>query len=340
VTNVVADALSRRDTKDTTEVMALSIPSFILFDDLHSEMDADDALHIEVAAGGRGVTWSVVDGLVTVGGRVYVPATSPSLPAILDNAHGAGHKGTEKTLHHLRTDFHVPRARALVRDFVRACTVCQRNKSEHLNPAGLLQPLEVPSSIWSDIILDFIKGFLRVNGKTVILTVVDRFSKYAHFVPLGHSYFATTVAKAFFDNIVRLHGLPTSMVSDCDPVYTGHFRRELFKLSGTQLNFSAFHPQSDGQSEATDRIITMYLRCLSSDIPRQWLQWLPWVEYCYNTTYQSSLRTLPFRVVYGRGPPSMRQFVPGEAVLPAVQTQMTSRDEFLAEIKERLEQAQ
>jgi hypothetical protein len=252
-----------------------------------------------------------------------------------------GHEGMEKTLHRLQTDFHVPGARALVWDFIRACTLCQRHKSEHLHPTGLLHPLEVPSSVWSNIALDFIKGFPRVNGKTVILTVVGQFSKYAHFVPLGHPYTTTTVAKAFFDNIVQLHDMPTSMVSDRDPVFTGHFWQELFKLFETQLHFSsAFHPQSDGQSEATNHIITMYLRCLSSDIPRQWLQWLPWAEYCYNTTFQSSMCTLSFRVVYGRDPPSLRQFVPGEAMLPAMQTQMASWDEFLAEIKERLEQAQ
>jgi hypothetical protein len=252
-----------------------------------------------------------------------------------------GHEGMEKTLHRLQMDFHVPGARALVWDFIRACTLCQRHKSEHLHPTGLLQPLEVPSSVWSNITLDFIKGFPRVNGKTVILTVVGQFSKYTHFVSLGHPYTTTTVAKAFFDNIVQLHDMPTSMVSDRDPVFTGHFWQELFKLFGTQLHFSsAFHPQSDGQSEATNRIITMYLRYLSSDIPRQWLQWLPWAEYCYNTTFQSSLRTLSFRVVYGRDPPSLRQFVPGEAMLPAMQTQMASWDEFLVEIKERLEQAQ
>jgi hypothetical protein len=121
---------------DTAEVMAMSIPSFSLFDDLCSEMDADDALcalRTEVATGVCSATWSVVDG------RVYVPATSPSLPSILDNAHGVGHEGTEKTLHRLRADFHVSRARAY--------TVYQSNKSEHLNPTGLLQPLEVPSSI-------------------------------------------------------------------------------------------------------------------------------------------------------------------------------------------------
>jgi hypothetical protein len=188
VTNVVADALSRRDTKDMAEVMALSIPSFSLFDDLRSEMDADDALcalRIEVATGGRDATWSVVDGLITVGGQVYVPATSPSLPAILDNAHGAGHEGTEKTLHRLRMEFHVQRACALVRDFVRACTICQRNKSEHLNPVGLLQPLVPLGHPYSG----------GTPATTVILTVVDWFSKYAHFMPLGHPYSATTVAR-------------------------------------------------------------------------------------------------------------------------------------------------
>jgi hypothetical protein len=245
-TNVVADALSRRDTEETATVAALLIPSFPLFGDLHQELDTDPALRVlkeEVAAGARGASWAVVDGLITVDSHVYMLASSASLQAILDNAHGVGHEGTEKTLHRVRTDFHIPGARALVHEFVRACAVCQRNKSDHLHPAGLLQPLEVPSLIWSDIALDFIEGFPQVNGKTVILTVVDRFSKYAHFVPLGHPYTATTAARAFFDNIVHLHGMPTSVVSDRDQVFTGHFWKELFKLSGVQLQFSsAFHP--------------------------------------------------------------------------------------------------
>jgi hypothetical protein len=172
-----------------------------------------------------------VDDLITVDIRFYVPTSSASLQAILDNAHGAGHKGIEKTLHRVRTDFHIPGAWALVREFVRAYAVCQRNKSDHLHPAGLLHPLEVPSSIWSDIALDFIEGFPRVNEKMVILTVVDRFSKYAHFMPLDHPYTATTIARAFFDNIVHLHGMLTSVVRDRDPVFTSHFWKELFKLS-------------------------------------------------------------------------------------------------------------
>jgi hypothetical protein len=187
-------------------------------------------------------------------GKVYVVADSPSLPTILTTAHDMGHEGTEKTLHRLRRDFFVPWA-AAVKEHVQAYVVCQRNKVEQLHPAGLLQPLEVSSTIWSHIAMDFVEGFSRVNDKSVILTVVDRFSKYAHFV-----------------EIVRLHGLPEFIVSDRDPVFTSKFWTELFKLSRVKLLLtSAFHPQSDGQSKAVNKVITMYLCCLVDDRPQQWL---------------------------------------------------------------------
>jgi hypothetical protein len=170
----------------------------------------------------RGKQWAVVDDLVTRGGRIYVPASSPLVEELLATAHGAGHEGTQKTLHRLREDFFVPSARTIVRDFVRGCATCQKNKAEHLQPVGLLQPLDVPSAIWADISMDFIEGFPRINGKTVILTMVDRFSKAAHFITLGHPYTATTVARAFFTEIVWLHGIPSSIVSDRDPTFTSN----------------------------------------------------------------------------------------------------------------------
>jgi hypothetical protein len=110
--------------------------------------------------------------------------------------------------------------------------VCQRNKSVHLHPAGLLQPLPVPSAVWSDISMDFMEGFPKVGGKSVILTVVDHFSKYAHFITLGHPYSATSVAKAFFEGIVWLHGFPCSIVSDRDVVFTSTFWVQLLSLGG------------------------------------------------------------------------------------------------------------
>ena len=117
--------------------------------------------------------------------------------------------------------------------------------------------------------MDFIEALPRVNGKTVILTVVDCFSKFAHFIPLSHPYTTASVARVFFQEIVRVHGLPSSIVSDRDPVFTSAFWKELFSLFGVKLQFtSAFHPQADGQSEATNKIIAMYLRCLTGGHPR------------------------------------------------------------------------
>ncbi|KAK1683940.1 hypothetical protein QYE76_044788 [Lolium multiflorum] len=98
------------------------------------------------------------------------------------------------------------------------------------------------------------RGPPKVGGKSVILTVVDRFSKYAHFIALGHPYTAASVARAFFDGIVRLHGFPSSIVSDRDPVFTGHVWRDLFRMAGVKLRMStAFHPQTDGQSEVVNK---------------------------------------------------------------------------------------
>jgi len=122
--------------------------------------------------------------------------------------------------------------------------------------------------------MDFVEGFPKVGGKSVVLTAVDRFSKMVHFVPLGHPYTALTVAQAFFDNIVKLHGFPSSIVSDQDPVFTSTLWTELFKLAGVKLRLSsAFRPQTDGQSEVANWVLGVYLR------------WLPWAEYCFNTSY-------------------------------------------------------
>jgi hypothetical protein len=169
-------------------------------------------------------------------------------------------------------------------------------------------PLPIPTVVWADIGFDFIEALPRVNGKSVILFVVDRFSKYRHFIALAHPYTVESVAQAFFTDIVRLHGMPQSMVFDRDPVFTSAFWRELMRLMGTKRHMSsAFHPQSDGQTEAANRVIIMYLCCFTGDRPRQWLRWLLWAEYVYNTTYQSLLREMSFRwcTVLTR-PPSAR----------------------------------
>lgn len=104
---------------------------------------------------------------------------------------------------------------------------------------------------------------------------------------------------------MRLHGIPLSIVSDLDLVFTSHFWQELFRLAGVRLYMSsAFHPQSDGQTEAVNKTVALYLRCLTGDRPRQWLEWLSWAGYFYNTSYHTALRDTPFKVVYGQAPPA------------------------------------
>jgi hypothetical protein len=171
--------------------------------------------------------------------------------------------------------------------------------------------------------------------------VVDRFSKYAHFIALGHPYTAASVARAFFDGIVRLHGFPSSIVSDRDPVFTGNVWRDLFRCTGVKLRMStAFHPQTVGQSEVVNKIIAMYLRCVTCDRSRAWVDWLSWAEYCYNTSFHTALRATPFEVVYGRSPPSLLPYQPGSARSEAAATLLRDRDMVLAEVRQRLLQAQ
>lgn len=126
--------------------------------------------------------------------------------------------------------------------------VCQKNKYQALSPGGLLQLLPVPTQVWSDVSMDFIGGLPKAMGVNTILVVVDRLTKYAHFLELCHPYNARDVAAVFLKEIVRLHGFPTSIVSDRDRVFISSFWTELFKLAGTKLKMSsAYHPRQTGK---------------------------------------------------------------------------------------------
>ena len=160
--------------------------------------------------------------------------------------------------------------------------------------------------------MDFIDSLPKSKGKNTIPVVVDRFTKYGHFVPLSHPYTATQVAKLYFENIFKLHSMPESIVCDRDPTFRSQFWKELFFLHGTKFNFSfAYLPQTDGQTKVLNRMVEMYLRCLTSSKPKEWVQWLPWVKYCYNTSTHSTYNVTPFELVYGRPPPTLLSYFKG-----------------------------
>jgi hypothetical protein len=307
--NTVADTLSRRDAEhsqdDAVGLVAMCVqsgPTFAFLDDVcRSTAQAPDAQYMlrRLGAGELPTQWRFHDGLLLHSSRIFVPDHGDPRHQALLLVHSAGHEGVQKTLHRLRSDFYIPGDCGLVQDWVRSCSTCQRNKTEARRSPGLLQPLDVPSQVWADIAIDFIEGLPKVAGKSVILTVVDRFSKYAHFIPLGHPYTANSVARAFFDGIVHLHRFPSSIVSDRDPVFTVNVWRDLFSMAGIKLRMSTtFHPQTDGQSEVVNKVIAMYLRCVTGDRPRSWVDWLSWAEYCHNTSLHTTLSATPFEVVY------------------------------------------
>jgi hypothetical protein len=116
--------------------------------------------------------------------------------------------------------------------------------------------------------------------------------------PARHPYTAASVTCAFFNDIIRLHGFPSSIINDRDLVFIGNVWHDLFGLAGIKLRMSTtFHPQIDGQSKVVNKVITMYLRCVTGDRLRSWVDWLSWVEYCYITSFHTTLRATPFEVV-------------------------------------------
>jgi hypothetical protein len=143
------------------------------------------------------------------------------------------------------------------------------------------------------------------------------------------------------NNVVKLHGMPSSIVSDRDKVFTSNFWKHLFKLQGTTLAMSsAYHPQSDGQSEALNKCLEMYLRCLTFANPLQWSKALPWAEYWFNTSYQVSAAMTPFKALYGRDPPTLIRSKGSSDDPPDLQQQLIHREELLCQLQANLHKAQ
>ena len=228
-----------------------------------------------------------------------------------------------------------------VEQHVAACLVCQQIKYSTQVLTGLLQPLPIPSLVWDELIMDFITGLPLSRGFEVILVVVDRLSKSAHFGALPSQFTAVKTTSLFTDMVVKLHGFPSSIISDCDPIFMNNFWQKLFELSRTQLRHSAtYHSQTDGQSEVVNRGFEQYLRAFTQDKPQTWFSFLGWAEFCYNTSYHSSLRMTPFQALYGRLSPTIPSYSKGFTSIQALEDMLMERDSMLCSLKENLRQAQ
>jgi len=157
--------------------------------------------------------------------------------------------------------------------------------------------------------MDFIISLPPGKGYAVIMVVVDRLTKFAHFVPLKHDFDSKSVVDAFVQHIVKFHGFPKSIVSDKDKIFISKFWQQLFSLQGTRLAMSsAYHPQTNSQTEIINKNLEMYLQCFSHDNPKNWLPMLSWAEYWNNTSIHNSICMSPFMALYDREPPVLARY--------------------------------
>ena len=216
----------------------------------------------------------------------------------------AGHQGIERTYSTMHRLFYWPRMNNDVRQYVKSCDSCQRIKASQQVPGGLLQPLPIPTGPWEQVSMDFIVQLPKTKaGFDAIVVFVDTFSKMTHFAPTKTTASAPDTARLFFDHIFRLHGLPKSIVSDRDAKFTSKFWKTLFQTMGTKLAMStAFHPQTDGQTERANRTLEDMLRAFTSYRQDDWDLQLTAAEFACNNAPNASTGMSPFRINTGRDP--------------------------------------
>jgi len=250
--------------------------------------------------------YALVHGIIRFRGRVWIGSNSALQTKLISAFHSSaigGHSGVHATYQRIKRLFVWAGLKAQVTDFVHQCDICQHAKHSNARPAGLLQPLPPPTGPWRDITMDFVEGLPLSEGCNVIMVVVDRFTKFAHFVPLRHPFTAPAVARLFVDSVVKLHGMHRTIISDRDRIFTSSFWKKLFQQLGTKLKFTtAYHPQTDGQSERVNQCLEMFLRCTVQDAPRQWRRFLPLAEFWYNSCFHTSIGCSPFQALYGHEP--------------------------------------
>jgi hypothetical protein len=188
-----------------------------------------------------------------------------------------------------------------IAEYVALCDNCQRVKAEHQRPAGLLQPLKIPEWKWEEISMDFIVGLPTTqSGYNSIWVIVDRFLKVAHFIPVKTTYKGGKLAEWYITRIVCLHRVPKKIVSDSGTQFTSRFWEKLHEAMDTRLNFSsAYHPQTDGQTERVNQIVEDMLRACALKDSKSWDKCVPYAKFSYENSYQKSLKMSPFKVLYG-----------------------------------------
>ncbi|GJX22395.1 reverse transcriptase domain-containing protein [Tanacetum coccineum] len=308
--NVVADALSRKERLKPRRARAVSmtIHSSIKARILEAQSEASKNVNTpaKMLKGLDKQLKRKEDGGLYLAERIWVPVYGNLRTLIMNEAHATRysvHPRADKMYYDLQGLYWWPGMKKDIATYVSKCLTCSKVKAEHQKPLGLLQQPEIPEWKWENITMDFISKLLRTSsGHDSIWVIVDRLTKLAHFLAIREDYKIERLARLYINEIVARHGVPVSIISDHDHVYSNiKFWQSLHKAFGTRLDLSTtYHPETDGQSEHTIQTLEDMLRACAIDFGGNWDTHLPLVEFSYNNSYHSSVKCAPFEALYGR----------------------------------------
>jgi len=337
-TNIVVDALSRRHVLFSK--LGAQILGFDNIRELYKE-DQDFASLSAKCEHGAQEGFYVSEGYLFKEGKLFIPQGTYRKLLVKESHEGGlmGHFGVDKTLDLLKGKFFWPHMRRDVQRHYIICISCLKVKSKTM-PRRLYTPLPIASAPWEDISMDFILGLPRTaRGFDSIFVVMDRFSKMAHFIPCHKVDDAQNVSKLFFREVVRLHGLLRSIVSDRNLKFISHFWKTFWEKLDTKLQFStSCHPQTDGQTEVVNRSLSTMLRAVMRGSHKFWDEYLPHIEFAYNRVVHKTTNISPFEVVYGFNPLTPSDLLPLPNPQTFVHKEGAIKAEFVKKMHEKVKE--
>ncbi|GJZ52770.1 putative reverse transcriptase domain-containing protein, partial [Tanacetum coccineum] len=307
--NVVADALSRKERSKLLRVRALvmtiglNLPKQIL--SAQSEARKEENFINEDLRGMINKLEPRADGTLCLNNQSWIPCLGDLRALIMHESHKSKysiHPGSDKMYQDLKKLYWWPNMKERIATYVSKCLTCAKVKIEYQKPSGLLVQPEIPQWKWENITMDFVTKLPRTAaGQDTIWVIVDRLTKSAHFLPMREDDTLEKLTRQYLKEVVSKHGVPVSIISDRDGKFTSHFWKSLHKALGTRLDMStAYHPETDGQSERTIQTLEDMLRACVLDFGKGWDKHLPLVEFSYNNSYHTSIKAAPFEALYGR----------------------------------------
>ncbi|GJS00081.1 putative reverse transcriptase domain-containing protein [Tanacetum coccineum] len=319
--NVVADALSRKEREPPLRVRALvmtislDLPKQILNAQTEARKPENiknedvGGMLVENAKNPEAIRTEKLepraDGTLCLNGRSWLPCYGDLRTVIMHESHKSKysiHPGSDKMYQDMKKLYWWPNMKADIATYVSKCLTCAKVKAEHQRPSGLLVQPKIPEWKWDNITMDFVTKLPKSSqGYDTIWVIVDRLTKSAIFTPMRETDPLDKLARMYLKEVVTRHGIPVSIICDRDPRFASNFWRSLQNALGTNLDMStAYHPQTDGQSERTIQTLEDMLRACAIDFGKGWVNHLPLVEFSYNNSYHASIKAAPFEALYGR----------------------------------------